>query len=146
MAEKLILSPVLNFLSRSLTDGVKQETIQKAAVAFFDHDQIIQAKKILYTELSVTSLVVIHTRDEENILDMCKNLVSQAKQNASIPKFVILNPGDVPTVGEAVNSTVVSKVNELSRKLDGFITNVTRPSVSAPQPPNQTRPPSLYWQ
>ena len=82
IAEKLILSPVLNLLSRSLTDGVKQETIQKAAVAFFDHDQIIQAKKILYTELSVTLRVVIHARDEENILDMCKNLVSQAKQNA----------------------------------------------------------------
>ena len=139
MAEKLILSPVLNFLSRSLTDGVKQETIQKAAVAFFDHDQIIQAKKILYTELSVTSRVVIHARDEENILDMCKNLVSQAKQNANVPKFVILNPGDVSTVGEAFNSKVVSKVNELSRKLDGFITNVTRPSASAP-PPSTSQP------
>ena len=75
MAEKLILSPVLIFLSRSLTDGVKQETIQKTAVAFIDHDQIIQAKKILYTELSVTSQIVIHARDKENILDMYKNLI-----------------------------------------------------------------------
>ena len=130
MEDKLILNPVLNFLSRSLTDGVRQEVIQKAAVAYFDRDTIIQAKKVLYAELSVTTRMVTHSKDEYNIHNMCKTLVDAAKQNLKIPKFFIHSPCEVPTIGEAVNATVVSMVNDLSRKLDSVLENISHPSSS----------------
>ena len=125
MEDRLILNPVLNFLSRSLTDGVRQELIQKAAVAYFDRDTIIQAKKVLFAELSITTRMVTHSKDEDNILNMCKTIVAAAKQNLKIPKFVILSPCEVPTIGEAVNAIVVSKIIELSRKLDSVLTNIS---------------------
>jgi len=81
MEDKLILNPVLNFLSRYLTDGVWQELIQKVAVT------IIQAKKVLYAELSVTTRMVTHSKDEDNILNMCKTLVAAVKQNLTNPKI-----------------------------------------------------------
>ena len=109
---------------------VKQEIDQKAAVTYFDRDTIIQAKKVLYAELSVTTRIVTHSKDEDNILNMCKTLVAAAKQNVKIPKFVILIPCEVPTIGEAVNATVVSNVNELSRKLDCVLANMSHPSGS----------------
>ena len=68
MEDELILDPILNFLSRSLTDGVRQELIQKAAVAYFDRDTIIQAEKVLYAELSVTTRMLTHLKDEDNNL------------------------------------------------------------------------------
>ena len=130
MEDELIWDPVLNFLSGSLADGVRQELIQKAVVAYFDRDTIIQAKKVLYAELSVTTRMLTHFKDEDNILIMCKTLVAAAKQNLKIPKFVILSPCEVPTIGEAVNATVVSKINEISRKLDSVLANISHPSSS----------------
>ena len=130
MEDKLILNPVLNFLSRSLIDGVKQKLVQKAGVAYFDRNTIIQSKKVLYAKPSVQTQMVTHSKDEDNIFKICKTLVAAAKQNLKIPKFVILSPCEVPTIGEAVNATVVSKVNELSRKLDSVLADISHPSSS----------------
>ena len=130
MGDKLILNPVLNFLSRSLTDGVRQELIQKAAVTYFDRDTIIQAKKVLYAKLSVTTRMVTHFKDEDNILNMCKIVVAAAMQNLKIQKIFILSPCEVQTIGEAVNATVISKINALSRKLE----NISHPSSSLSDP------------
>ena len=70
--------------------------------------------------------MVSYAKDDENITDMCKSLATAAKQNVLIPKFVIFSPCEVPAIGESVHATVVSKVNELSRKLDGFMLNSSR--------------------
>ena len=143
MTEKLVFNPVLNFLSRSLTEGVKFDQIVKSAVNYFEHDTIIQAKKTLHSELDIQSRMVSYAKDEDNITDMCKSLVSAAKQNVPIPKFVIFSPCEVPAIGEAVHATVVSKVNELSRKLDGFMLNTSRSTVTLPDKSqsSQTAPP-----
>ena len=87
MEDKLILNPVLNFLSRSLTDGVRQELIQKAAVGYFDRDTIIQAKKVFYAELSVTSRMVTRFKDEDNILNMCKTFSCCCQAKPKNPKI-----------------------------------------------------------
>ena len=84
------MNPVLYFLSRSLSDGVRQELIQKAAVAYFDRDTIIQAKKVLYSELSVTTRMVTHSKDEDYILNTCKTLVAAAKQNLKSQNLLFL--------------------------------------------------------
>ena len=46
--------------------------------------------------------MVTDFKDEDNILNMCKTLVAAANQNLKIPKFAILSPCEVPTIGEAV--------------------------------------------
>ncbi|KAK2708130.1 hypothetical protein QYM36_013894 [Artemia franciscana] len=52
--------------------------------------------------------------------------VTSAKQNVLIPKFAIFSPCEVPAIGECVHATVVLKVNEFLRKLDGFMLNASR--------------------
>ena len=74
--------------------------------------------------------MVTHSKNEDNILNMCKTLFAAAKQKLKIPKIVILTPCEVQTIGEAVNATVVSKVNRLSRKLDRVLANISHPLSS----------------
>ena len=71
-------------------DGVKQDLVQKVAVTYFHRNAIIQATKVLYAELTVTTWMVAQFKNEDNILNMCKTLIAAAKQNVKIPKFVIL--------------------------------------------------------
>ena len=134
MGEKLILNAVLNFISRVLNDGIKMESIIKSAVGHYDHETIILAKRILHTELNEPNRVVIRAKDEDNILEMSKTLVNAAKQKVNIPKFVIFSPCEVPTIGDAVSATAISKINEMSRKLDGALATLTYPQMSLPKP------------
>ena len=69
--------------------------------------------------------MVLYAEDEENMIKMCKLLVTAAKQNVLIPKFVIFSPWEVPAISEFVHATLVSKANEFSKKLDGFILNAS---------------------
>ena len=129
-SEKIILNPLLNCVTRALTDGIKLECIVKACVAFYTHEDFIKAKRILHTELNITNRLVTYSKDEDNIIEICKILVSAAKNNVSMPKFVIFNPCSVPVIGDAVNATVTAKVNELSRKLDNFLATQSAPATS----------------
>ena len=83
-----------------MTDYVKIELIAKTAVAYYNCDVMLQAKKLLDAELNVSSRLVTRLKD--------------AKKNLPIPKFVIMSPCEVPTVGKAVCAMVVSMVKELS--------------------------------
>jgi hypothetical protein len=44
----LILSPVLNFIYRSMTEGVKVELIVGKTTSFFSKDDVITAKEMLH--------------------------------------------------------------------------------------------------
>ena len=138
MGEKLILNAVLNFISRALNDGIKMESIIKPALGYYDHETIILAKRILHTELNEPNRVVIRSKDEDNILEMSKTLVNAAKQKVNIPKFVIFSPCEVPAIGDAVSATANSKINEMSRKLNGALATLTHPQMSLPKPSQQS--------
>ena len=60
--------------------------------------------------------MVSYAKDDDNSTDMCKLLVTTAKQNVLILMFVIYSPFEVLAIDESVHATVVSKGNELSRK------------------------------
>ena len=122
---KIILNPLLNFVTRSMLDGAKIDLIIGKAVSFFYHGTIISAKEFLYKELNIQSRCVKNAKDEDNVFDICKQLNQAAKDNLPVPTFVIFSPSETPTIGEAVSATLVSKVNELSRKIDGFLENAT---------------------
>ena len=47
---KIILNPLLNFVTRSMLDGAKIDLIIGKAVSFFDHGTIISAKEFLYIQ------------------------------------------------------------------------------------------------
>ena len=99
IAEKLVFSLVLNFLSRSLREGVKLDLIIKSAINYFEYNAVLQAKKTLCCELDIQTRVVLYFKDDDNMTDMCKLLVIAAKQNVLILKFVIFIPCEVPTIG-----------------------------------------------
>jgi len=85
-----VFGPVLSFLSRSLKQGFKLDPIVKTAINFFKHDAVLQAKKILHSELDIQTLS--YAKNDDNITDMCKSLVTAVKQNILILKFVIFSP------------------------------------------------------
>ena len=53
--------------------------IVKACVAFYTHEDVIKAKRILHTELNITNRLVTYSNNKDNIIEMCKLLVATAK-------------------------------------------------------------------
>jgi hypothetical protein len=96
------------------------------ATGFYVRDCIIKAKEIVYEELEISSRMMNHTKKEDNVEDIYKMLVAAAKKAKPIPKFVILSPCQTPAIGDAVFSTLISEVNEMARKVDGLVENMSQ--------------------
>ena len=128
----LILSPVLNFIYRSMTEGAKIELIVGKTTSFFSKDDIITAKEILNDKFQFTSRFVRNVKCEDNVTEICKWLHARDKEKKPMPKFVIENPCSVPTLGDAVVATLAVKVNELGRKIDYLVESNNNKSISTP--------------
>ena len=93
---------------------------------FFARDAILSAKELLYYELNTQGRVISHVKDDKSIIAMVKLLVSAVKEKKNMPRFVIFSICETPVIGDAVSATLASKVNGISRKIDGFIDLTTR--------------------
>ena len=141
--EKLIINPVLNFLTRVMNDGLKIEVITATALSFFTLEQIIEAKAVLHKELKIETRLIKHSKKEdENVIDMCRWFNQAATRDKKlIPTFVILTPCSVPTVGESTSATAICRLNEIKRKVDGLYEMAQnrpltwKPSEPAEEPP-----------
>ena len=116
----IILNPILNFISRSMIDGIKVETIIAKSTSFFSHETILKAKEVLHQVLEIGTRLIRCQKDDENVLDICKWLSTASKEKRKIPKFVIYSPCEIPTIGDAIVATLTCRMNELSRKIDSL--------------------------
>jgi hypothetical protein len=116
----IILNPILNFISRSMIDGIKVETIIAKSTSFFSHETILKAKEVLHQLLEIGTRLIRCQKDDENVLDICKWLSTASKEKRKIPKFVIYSPCEIPTIGDAIVATLTCRMNELSRKIDSL--------------------------
>ena len=80
-------------------------------MSFFPHNAILLAKKLLYSELNTQGQVISHVKDDKNFIDMCKLLLSGAKEKKNIPHVVICNHCETLVVSNAVSATLATKVN-----------------------------------
>jgi hypothetical protein len=147
MSEKFVYSPLLNFLFRSLNNGNKLSQIIDSAVKFYDKERINEARVLLHEITCATERLSMKVKDEDNVKELCRTMVSAVKdQKCKLPKFVIVDPQEVPTTADEISAVVITRVNEMCRKVDGFIesqsqqkfsqllTQTSKTSVPPPQP------------
>ena len=116
-----VRNAVLNFMYRSMQTGNKIEQIVKRAVEFFSHTDILNAKEKLISigsELGYDYVFRKTANDNDNIIEMAKILSQCAKDNKSLPQFVIVDPQEVPTCPDEISACIRVKVNEMCRRVD----------------------------
>ena len=131
MSEKFVYSPLLNFLFRSLNNGNKLSQIIDSAVKFYDKERINEARVLLHEITCATERLSMKVKDEDNVKELCRTMVSAVKdQKCKLPKFVIVDPQEVPTTADEISAVVITRVNEMCRKVDGFIESQSQQNFS----------------
>lgn len=130
MKTVLVLNPVLNFVSRCMTKGIKTDMFVNKGIEFFDHASIMEAKKLLWTyyevELGYEERLRECKKDCDNLTDIAKAIWRCAKDGKELPTFVILEPESVPTCGDEIAVCITTKVNEMTRKMDSELQQFSR--------------------
>jgi len=72
---------------------------------------------LVFSELVTQGQDVNHVKDDENIIDRCKLLVSAAKEKTNILHFVIFSPYETLVISNFVSTTLATKVNKIFWKI-----------------------------
>ena len=127
--ERLVHNALLNYLSRALQANKTDEICEKA-VGFYDKDTIIKAKDTLWHYSNTSSHNVARQKIADNVLDMLKLIQLCETNRIKLPKFVIFDPTEVPTVPGELSAIVAQKVTEISNNLKDFIESEKRSPCS----------------
>ena len=69
--KRLVLNPVLNFISRARSAGCSADNIVKIACDFYKGEMLIEAKKILWADASITR-VTERPKVTDNVSDVVR--------------------------------------------------------------------------
>ena len=69
--ERLVLNPVLNFVSRAKNAGCSADNIVKIACDFYKGEMLIEAKKVLWADAAITR-VTERPKVTDNVSDMVR--------------------------------------------------------------------------
>ena len=119
--DKLVLNPLLNFVSRALKSGNRSDEIAKTAAEFFKKDEIQVAKELIWRDSAISTRMSMKVIMTDNISDILKLLKYCDEKKIALPKYVIYEPDEVPIVPGEVSAVITRKVNEMCSKLESFI-------------------------
>lgn len=147
-SEKLVLSPVLNFISRARKAGCIADAITKIACDFFKPEEIVEAKKLLWPE-AVKTRPTERQKPRDNIVDMIRAFDTCDEKRVSLPRYVIFEPDQVPIVPGEITATLTRKLNEFYMEFKSFAENSSATTAVPPHPPETScastgRPKALY--
>ena len=131
--ERLVLNPVLNFISRARNAGCSADNIVKIACDFCKGEMLIEAKKILWAYASITR-VTERPKVTDNVSDMVRAFDLCDEKKISLPQYLIFEPGETTAM-------LTRKANELYMEFKNFAEHhkarsvvQTIPEMKPPQP------------
>ena len=96
-------------------------------------DSILKAKELLTKEAKTGDRFTQYVQYEDNFVDVAKLFARCAKERIKLPKFVTIDPQEVPASGAEVGACVTSLVNEMQWQFSGFLKCYNQ--VPLPWPP-----------
>ena len=139
--ERLVLNPMLNFISQARNAGCSADNIVKIGCDFFKGDMLIEAKKILLADASITR-VTEHPKVTDNVSDMVQAFDLCDEKKISLPQYLIFEPDQVPCVPGETTATLTQKVNELYMEFKSFAEHHKARSVVQTIPEMKPPPPA----
>ncbi|KAK2719309.1 hypothetical protein QYM36_004956 [Artemia franciscana] len=96
-SERLVLNPVLNFISRARNAGCSADSIVKIACDFYKGEMLIKAKKILWADASITR-VTERLKMTDIVSDMVRAFDLCDEKKTTLPLYLIFKPEQIPCV------------------------------------------------
>ena len=131
--DRLVLNAVLNFAVRARSTGNTSADIIQTGCGFFPEEKINEAKKFIWSEGQMSTRQTDRQKKADTFADILKVLDYCDKNNVQLPKFVIYEPDEVPSIPGEVTATLSRKVNDLCLEFRNFVSaqSYAVPSMSA---------------
>ena len=115
--------------------------LSKLVAIFFADDLVSEAKKTIWSLANYATRPSERLKVADKFADILKVLDYCDKNSVELPKFVIYEPDEVPTIPGEASATLTRKVNDLCLECKNFVTTAKyRASVALRRVVSQAPP------
>lgn len=129
---RLVHNAILNFAVRAKSKGNANADIIKTGCDFFADDLVSEAKKTIWSVANYATRPSERLKVADTFADILKVLDYCDKNSVELPKFVIYEPDEVPTIPGEASATLTRKVNDLCLEFKNFVSMAKAQSLCCP--------------